>query len=325
MAFAPRERFVWRLRTRTLPLGERTLVMGILNVTPDSFSGDGLLRVLDGNSDGFAAGHNAPQRVVEAATRMLHAGADILDLGAESTRPDAQPLSAAEEQSRLLPALQAVLEACPEAILSVDTYHAETARAAARLGAEIINDVSGLQWDPAMASAAGATGCGLILMHTRGRSREWRHQPALPSGEVVPTVFAGLCERLALAEAAGLGSDRIVLDPGFGFGKLGEENFELLAGFGRLAQLGRPLLAGLSRKRFLAEAAARRKRELSQSEGETGGGSPSQSRLLPTVAGNIAAVLAGAHLVRVHDVEETRQAMAVADAVLAGIVPLPTA
>ena len=225
--------------------------------------------------------------------------------------------------------LEAVLKARPDAIVSVDTYHAATARAAVRSGAEIVNDVSGLEWDPAMAEAVAETGCGLILMHTRGRPSEWRNQLPLAPGKVVPTVFAGLCERLALAEAAGIASDRIVLDPGFGFGKLGTENFELLAGFGRLAQLGRPLLAGLSRKRFLGEALiamqANTQATSPPSDGAERGSSVAESRRLPTVAANVAAVLAGAHIVRVHDVEETRQTMAVADAVLSQAIVSPAA
>lgn len=283
--------------------------MAIVNVTPDSFSGDGLLRQ-QGSPD--------CDGIVAAARVALASGADLLDLGAESTRPDAESLSADAEQQRLLPALEAVLAACPRAIVSVDTYHASTARAVARAGAEIINDVSGLKWDPAMAEAVAATGCGLALMHTRGRPADWRSLPALEPGSVVPTVFAGLCERLALAEAAGIASDCIVLDPGFGFGKLGRENLELLSGFSRLAELGRPLLAGLSRKRFLSGLLPS---PTPPSAVSASASSISEARRLPTIAGNVAAVLAGAHVVRVHDVAETRQGLAVADAVLAAGAP----
>lgn len=166
MRFAQRNRFTWRLRQRSLPLGERTLVMGIVNLTPDSFSGDGLA----------GAGVEA---AVERACEVLDAGADILDVGAESTRPGAEPVTAELEQERLLPVLEALLKRRPEAVVSVDSYHAATVRAAAALGAEIINDVSGLQWDCAMAAAARETGCGLVLMHTRGRPPEWKTLPAL--------------------------------------------------------------------------------------------------------------------------------------------------
>ena len=287
MAFAARARFAWRLRTRTLMLGERTLLMAIVNLTPDSFSGDGLAGA-------------ALDDAVRAACDRLDAGADILDLGAESTRPGAEALGADAEQARLLPVLEAVLRDRPEAVVSVDTYHAATARAAARAGAQIVNDVSGLLWDERMAAAVAETGAGLVLMHTRGRPTEWRSQAPLAPEEVLPLVLAGLRERVALAEVAGIAKDRIVLDPGFGFGKLGTENFALLAGFARLATLGIPLLAGLSRKSFLRSA----------SESVS-------SRIPATIAANTAAVLAGAHIVRVHDVQQAREAVAVADALLA--------
>ena len=287
MAFAARARFAWRLRTRTLMLGERTLLMAIVNLTPDSFSGDGLAGA-------------ALDDAVRAACDRLDAGADILDLGAESTRPGAVALGADAEQSRLLPVLEALLRDRPDAVVSVDTYHAATARAAARAGAQIVNDVSGLLWDERMAAAVAEIGAGLVLMHTRGRPTEWRSQAPLAPEEVLPLVLAGLRERVALAEVAGIAKDRIVLDPGFGFGKLGTENFALLAGFARLATLGIPLLAGLSRKSFLRSA----------SESVS-------SRIPATIAANTAAVLAGAHIVRVHDVQQAREAVAVADALLA--------
>jgi dihydropteroate synthase len=294
-----RPRFDWRLRTRTLPLGDRTLLMAILNLTPDSFSGDGLL-----SSPPGAFRHAGTKLAVAAAVEALDAGADILDLGAESTRPNATPLTADEEQSRLLPVLEALLHQRPNAVVSVDTYHAATARAAAHLGAEIINDVSGLAWDPELASTVAATGCGLVLMHTRGRPTQWSQQPALPRDEVLSTVFSGLCEGLATAEAAGIATQRIVLDPGFGFGKQGAENMALLAGLGRLRELGRPLLIGLSRKRFLAQTL--------QSAGLKAGA----DRRTATVAANTAAILAGAHILRVHDVPAAREAAAIADALL---------
>jgi dihydropteroate synthase len=273
--------------------------MAILNLTPDSFSGDGLL-----SSPPGAFRHAGTKLAVAAAVEALDAGADILDLGAESTRPNATPLTADEEQSRLLPVLEALLHQRPEAVVSVDTYHASTARAAAHLGAEIINDVSGLAWDQELAATVAASRCGLVLMHTRGRPTEWSQQPALPRDEVLSTVFSGLCEGLATAEAAGIATQRIVLDPGFGFGKQGAENMALLAGLGRLRELGRPLLIGLSRKRFLAQTL--------QSAGLKAGA----DRRTATVAANTAAILAGAHILRVHDVPAAREAAAIADALL---------
>ena len=281
-----------------MALGERTRLMAIVNLTPDSFSGDGWAE-------------QGVDAAVEAACRALEGGADIVDLGAESTRPGATPISADEEQARLLPVLEAVCRERPGAVISVDSYHAATARAAARVGAEIVNDVSGLQWDCSMAEAVAETGCGLVLMHTRGRPREWRDQPALGREAMLQHVFGGLIEGLMLAEAAGIHTEAIVLDPGFAFGKLGAENFALLATLGTLHQLGRGLLVGLSRKGFLGEAVRPVQRALSPPA------PPSVSRRDATLAGNVAAILAGAHVLRVHDLQAAREAAAVADAVLA--------
>ena len=295
MAFARRQHYDWRLRTRTLTLGERTRIMAIVNLAPDSFSGDGLAAA--GTSAGIAA-----------AIAAVDAGADIVDLGAESTRPGAEPLAAAEDQERVLPVVEGLLTARPKAIVSVDTYHAATARAAALAGAEIINDVSGLLWDEAMAEAIESTRCGLVLMHTRGRPQEWRHQPALKPREVVPLVLRGLREQLAFAHAAGVAMQSIVIDPGFGFGKLGGDNFALLAGLERLQELSYPLLTGLSRKGFLGEAVRCLQPESLPLAVE---------RRIATVAGNVAAVLQGTHILRVHDVQQAREAAIVADALLA--------
>jgi dihydropteroate synthase len=242
-----------------------------------------------------------------AAIEAVDNGADIVDLGAESTRPNATPLTSDQEQARLLPVLEGLLRERPTAVVSVDTYHAATATAALRAGAEIVNDVSGLSWDEGMAEVVAAKGSGLVLMHTRGRPADWAQQSRLNAEEVVPAVFAGLMERLTLAEAAGIADERIVIDPGFGFGKRGAENFALLAGFGRLHELGRPLLAGVSRKSFLGDAV---------SAVQPAGLPNTEARRVATVAGNVAAALAGAHILRVHDLQAAREAAAVADAVL---------
>jgi dihydropteroate synthase len=330
--------------------------MAIVNLTPDSFSGDGHLSTTAGHLSATAghlsttAGHlsttaahlsttaahlgqpathqpaapaanpglrspsgllhpgpAAAKLAIAAAMEALDNGADIVDLGAESTRPNATPISSDEEQARLLPVLDGVLRERPHAVLSVDTYHADTARLAARAGAEIINDVSGLGWDSDMAAVAAQSGCGLVLMHTRGRPREWLAQGPMTRDEVLPSVFAGLCEALAIAESAGIATERIVLDPGFGFGKRGHENFVLLAGLGRLRELDRPLLIGLSRKGFLGEAVA---------AVQPPGLSIAESRRIATVAANVAAVLAGAHILRVHDLQAAREAVAIADTLL---------
>jgi dihydropteroate synthase len=300
----------WQLRTRKLALGQRTLLMAIVNLTPDSFSGDGLLSA--GGTLGLGPRAAVIKLAVATAIEAVDAGADIVDLGAESTRPNATPISTEQEQGRLLPVLEQVLRARPDAVVSVDTYHSDTARAAARAGAEIINDVSGLTWDPSMANAVSQSGCGLVLMHARGRTGEWQSLPGLEDETVVPLVFAGLCEQLAQAEAAGIRTERIVVDPGFGFGKRGAENFALLARLGRLRELGRPLLVGLSRKRFLGDVVKPYQKEALP---------VGEARRIATAAANVAAILAGTHVLRVHDLQAAQEAAAIADAVLSAANP----
>ena len=300
MSLGARPVYRWQLRTRALELGEFTRLMAIINLTPDSFSGDGLsLRGVDS--------------AVSAATSAFDAGADIIDLGAESTRPGAIAISPTEEQDRLLPVLEELLRQRPNAVVSVDTYHASTARAAVRAGAEIVNDVSGFEWDTGMARTVAETGCGVVLMHTRGRPSQWKTQSRLSPAQVVPLVFSGLCERLTSAEAAGVASERILADPGFGFGKIDRENIVLLAGLRRLHELGRPLLVGLSRKGFLGHLV----RPVQGAEGPA-----SETRRVATIAGNVAAILAGAHILRVHDLQAAREAAAVADALLEAEAPI---
>ena len=289
----------WKLRTRTLELGRRTLVMGVVNITPDSFS------------DG---GHYLnPQAAIAHALQLLDEGADLLDLGAESTRPGTQSgpapaVSAGEEQARLLPVLKGILKAHPKAILSVDTYKAATARAALAAGAEIVNDVSGLFWDSEMASACAQAACGVILMHTRGLPNEWATQPQLTPDALLGIVQSGLHASLIKAATAGIASESVVLDPGYGFGKRGQENFVLLSRQQELLALGRPLLAGLSRKSFLGKALA----PLHQ-------GSPAavESRETASLAALVAAILNGASIVRVHQVRPAVEAALIADAIAA--------
>ena len=266
--------------------------MAIVNVTPDSFSGDGSLA------------HHA---VVDAAIGAIDSGADILDLGAESTRPNATPVSSDEEQARLLPVLEAVVAARPEAVISVDTYHAATARAALGAGAEIVNDVSGLLWDEAMPALIAEAQPGLVLMHTRGRPQQWAALTPLPDSYVVPSVLNGLRERLAFAATRAVPRAGIVIDPGFGFGKRGTENMALLGGLADLSALGYPLLVGVSRKGFLGEAVARL---------QPTGLPPATARLNATMAANVVAILSGAHIIRVHDLQPAREAAAIADAML---------
>jgi dihydropteroate synthase len=264
---------LWRLKTRTMPLGERPLLMGIVNITPDSFSDGGNFL--------------SPQAALTQALSLLDAGADLLDLGGESTRPNAQPITPEQEQARVLPVLQAILKARPGTIVSVDTYHSQTAAAAVDAGAEIVNDVSGLQWDPAMAETLARLQPGAILMHTRGKPTEWRTLPPLAPEEVMPLVLDGLRQTLAQAAAAGIPPETIVLDPGFGFGKLGPDNFILLDRLAEFHQLGFPLLAGLSRKRFLTAHLT----------------NPTPAQILEaTTAAHLRCIAAGVHILRVHEI-----------------------
>jgi len=277
--------FEWKLRSRSLRLGERTLVMGVVNVTPDSFSDGG---------EFFE-----PQSAVTHALDLLAEGADILDIGGESTRPGSRPtVTAEEEKRRVLPAIEGILRQAPGAVISIDTYKASTAEAALTAGTEIVNDVSGLGWDENMRSLLARERCGCLLMHTRGRPDEWRLLPPLSPEEVVPLVLNDLRRIAESATTAGIACDRIVLDPGFGFGKRMDENFPLLARFGELHKLGFPLLSGTSRKSFVAKAA------------------DADSRLAGTLATITASVLQGTHIVRVHDVKAAVETVRVADAIL---------
>jgi dihydropteroate synthase len=302
MAFTARPRFDWRLRTRTLPLGERTVIMGILNITPDSFS--------DGGH--FYSPQNAPERALAEAMRMLDQGAQILDVGGESTRPNATPLTPDEEQARILPVVESILKQRPKTILSIDTFHASTAQLGVEAGAEIVNDVSGHLWDASMATTCATLGCGVVLMHTRGRPQEWPTLPPLASQEVLPLVLAELADRLESALATGIPRDKIVLDPGLGFGKRLDENYPLLAHLDQFHRFNLPILVGASRKGFLGHT-------LSQSTALAAAlhPIPTYGRVHATTAANVAAILAGAHILRAHDVRPAAEAAAIADRILA--------
>jgi dihydropteroate synthase len=302
MIFWTRTRFEWQLRTRSLWLGERTCVMAMVPLTREG-----------GRSALDAAW--AKTSVAEAV-EAVDAGADMIDLGAgggagvaaDGARSNSAPVSAEQEQARLLPVLEGLLNLRPEAVVSVDVYHAETARAAARMGAEIVNDACSPGWDEDLAEAIARTGCGLILRHTRGRSREWLAEGPMSSDEVVPAIFSGLCERLAMAEAAGIDTEQIVADPGFGFRKPGPEDLALLAGLGRLRQLGRPLMVGFPALSSGGNGGV--------SRSGSGGVAGKNAHGAAVIAANVTAILAGVHLLRVQDVHAAREAAAVADAVL---------
>jgi dihydropteroate synthase len=313
--------FQWSLAARTLELGKRTLIMGIVNVTPDSFSDGGLY--LDSDE---AAAH---------ALQLLDEGADIIDIGGESTRPGASvvaasspvqaaaqelrgnerqkldgslapkiAVSAEEELRRVLPVITELKKMRPEAVISIDTYKAGVARAAAAAGAEIVNDVSGLRWDPQMAKTISELKCGAILMHMRGRPEEWRTLP--PPGDIVLQAKRELREWVEAAVVVGVRREKIVLDPGFGFGKNFEQNYPLLARFQELQSLGLPLLAGTSRKSFIGRMLAKNGKDAAPAD-----------RLYGNLAAQTALILKGAHILRTHDVKAAVDAARVADAILA--------
>jgi dihydropteroate synthase len=292
MIVTPRPQFAWRLATRSLTLGANTRIIGILNVTPDSFSDGGRFF--------------SHQAAVEHGLQLLEEGADILDVGGESTRPGSRPaVTAGEEMDRVLPVIEQLHRERPGCLISIDTYKADVARQAVAVGAAIVNDVSGFLWDSNMAQTCAELGCGVILMHTRGTMAEWKSLPPLPHDTLVSQVARELQAQVQTALAAGIARDHVVLDPGFGFGKRGAENFVLLSGFNALHALGYPLLAGLSRKSFLA----------SPPENSSVPVRAATSRLAATLAATTAAILAGAHIVRVHDVRACREAAATADAI----------
>jgi dihydropteroate synthase len=293
----------WHLRSRRLSLGTRTLICGVVNITPDSFSDGG--EFLN------------PEKAIAHALQLIEEGADILDLGAESTRPGSQAgtntaLSAEEEQSRLLPVLEGILKARPGTIISIDTYKSPTASAALAAGAEIINDVSGFLWNSTMPTICAKAQCGIILMHTRGLPDEWHTQPQLPADQLIELVRNGLAESLHTAHTAGIKPESIVLDPGYGFGKRLNENYALLAHQSRLLELNRPILAGLSRKSFLGHTLA------PLHNGQPA--SPSQ-RETATIAAHTAAILNGASILRTHSVRPALEAALIADAILNSVLP----
>jgi len=286
----PRKIFRGKLRSRWLALGERTLVMGVLNVTPDSFSDGGKF---------FRTGD-----AVKAALAMQQAGADILDIGAESTRPGSTGIPADEELKRLLPVLRD-LRSRMKIPISIDTQKAEVAEAALHGGAEILNDISGLKNDPRVAEIAVRFGAPLILMHMRGNPRTMQKGPF--AKDVVRDVKSGLRESVQTARRAGVRKSQIILDPGIGFGKSFAQNYELLARLPELAKLGYPLLVGTSRKGFLGIMRGRQSKVV-----------PPEERIWGTAASVTASILNGAHIVRVHDVGEMKRVARVADCVATG-------
>ncbi len=283
-----RKYFHLHFGSRALPLGKRTLIMGVLNVTPDSFSDGGKF---------FGV-----KRAVQHALAMQRDGADIVDIGAESTRPGSLAISAAEELRRLLPVLEA-LRGKLKIPISVDTQKSAVAEPALGAGAEIVNDISGLRNDPELARVAAKYGAPLILMHMRGTPRTMQLDPF--ARNVVRDVLSGLRKSIATAKKYGVQRSQIVIDPGIGFGKSHSQNYQLLAKLPELAKLGYPVMVGTSRKGFLGARSEKNGKPVSPDE-----------RIWGTAATVAASILNGAHIVRVHDVAEMKQVALTIDALL---------
>jgi dihydropteroate synthase len=275
------------VRGRRFMWGARTYVMGILNATPDSFSGDGLLV----RPDPSGPARSAPATAVELARAMIEAGADILDIGGESTRPGHVDVTADEERDRVVPVVAALRAALPDIVISIDTTKASVAEAALEAGADLVNDVWGIRAEPALLDLVAAHGVPLIVMHNRER-------PVYI--ELVAEVLADLTDGLDRAVAAGIARDRLIVDPGIGFGKTAEHNLALLHDLGALRGLGRPILLGTSRKSTLGRVL-----DL-----------PPDRRLEATIATTALGVAAGVDIVRVHDVGPNVRAARMADAIV---------
>ena len=266
-------------------LAPAPVIVGVLNVTPDSFSDGG--DYLD------------PERAAARAATMLDEGAQVIDVGGESTRPGSDPVTPEDEARRVVPVVEKILAERPGAVVSVDTYRSGTAEAALRAGARVINDVTALRWDPRLAGVVAEARCPVILMHMLGEPKTMQRNPRYD--DVVREVREFLVGRVESALAAGVEEENIILDPGIGFGKMLEHNLELLNRLDSIVELGFPVLIGASRKRFI---------------GRLTGVEEARERLFGTVAANVLAYERGATLFRVHDVRANREALEVARAVL---------
>ena len=275
----------WKLARHSLAYGERTLIMGVLNVTPDSFSDGGKFFLLD--------------RAVAQAEQMIEEGADIIDIGGESTRPGSDFVTEEEELRRVIPLIER-LAGGSRLPISIDTTKPAVARAALEAGAEIVNDISGLRFDPALAAVVTSTRAGLVLMHSRGTPKTMQELP--PVQNIMAEVIDGLHNSIAIADRYGVPHENIALDPGIGFGKTGEQNLELIAKLDQLVAEfpAFPIMIGTSRKAFI---------------GKLLNGAPVDARLHGTISTVVASVLKGAHIVRVHDLKPVVEAVRVADAI----------
>lgn len=277
------ETYRFRARGKTFDLGPRTWLIGVVNVTPDSFFNGGL--------------YFEPARAIERALAMAAGGADIIDIGGESSRPGSSPISAKEEKKRILPVIE-VLKQKKDILISVDTSKADVAEASLSAGADIINDISAGRFDPRMLPLAARTGAGLILMHMKGTPRTMQKAPHYD--DVVGEVKAFFKDRLEAADSCGVPRENIILDPGIGFGKTLEHNLAILNALGSMVELGRPLLIGVSRKSFIGKIL----------------GVEAHDRLEGTIAASIVGILRGASLLRVHDIEPVKRAVSVVEAIL---------
>jgi dihydropteroate synthase len=274
----------WKLARRSLQYGERTLLMGVLNVTPDSFSDGGKFF--------------SPDLAVAHAEHMIAEGADIIDVGGESTRPGSEFVSEEEELRRVIPVIEKLADSSVP--ISIDTTKPSVARAACEAGAEIINDISGLRFDPALAAVAKSMRAGLLLMHSRGTPKDMQQIPF--AADIFNDVVDGLHRSVSIAEQFGVARENIAIDPGIGFGKSAQQNLEIIRRLGDLAHefADLPIVIGTSRKSFL---------------GKLLNGAPADERLYGTIATEVASVLNGAHIVRVHDVKAAVEAVRIADAI----------
>jgi dihydropteroate synthase len=294
---------VLKIGQESFEWGARTFVMGILNITPDSFSGDGLLPE-PGSTSGKLDGL---ERALEQARRFLAAGADILDVGGESTRPGSQIVSADDELERVIPVISALVKKLPQALISVDTYKAVVASEALSVGAHIINDVWGLRADPLLAEVVAKHQAPVVLMHNRSKPTNAQVQANLGGRyvgmeypDLIEAVKTELLQSVALARAAGIALDKIILDPGIGFGKTVEQNLELLNRLGEIRSLGFPLLLGPSRKSFIGYSL----------------NLPPDQRVEGTAAAVSVGIVRGADIIRVHDVEMMTRVARMTDAIV---------
>jgi dihydropteroate synthase len=280
-----RRHFKFRIKGGEIELGKRTLVMGVLNVTPDSFSDGGL--------------YFDKQLAIDRALQMVEEGADIIDIGGESTRPFSDPVPLEEELRRVIPVIEAIAPKVAVPI-SIDTYKAKVASEALQAGASIVNDISGLRFDPDLAKVVSENGAGLILMHIKGTPKTMQLDPHYE--DVILEIKQYLKESIKKAESEGVHPDSIVIDPGIGFGKKLNHNLEIFRRLRELEELGKPILVGPSRKSFIGEIL----------------GVPVSERLYGTLGAVAYCALKGVHIVRVHDVKAVRQVLDIIDAIESG-------